>query len=79
MLANYTKIENNCNARYYSYSIAGIGVNSVELVFNILPDPLVVLGGQEFQIWYGEDLIDCSESDNGGQTCADVYAWYVPV
>ncbi|KAL9974364.1 hypothetical protein ACROYT_G011388 [Oculina patagonica] len=79
LIANYTKNENNCKSRYYSYSIAGIGVNSAELVFNKLATPLSVSVGQEFQIWYGEDLINCSESDNSGQTCADVYASYVPV
>ena len=76
LLANYYKGGNNCKARYYSYSIAGIGVNSTELVFNKMSIPLSVINGQEFQIWFGEDLIGCSEYDNVGQTCSDVYAWY---
>ena len=64
--------------KFYSYHLEGIGVNSTELVFNRRLFPHVPIStGQEFQIWYGEDLTDCYESDNGGETCVDVYAWYV--
>ena len=27
----------------------------------------------ELRLWYGEDLVNVSESDNGGTSCADVY------
>ena len=64
------------NGRTYSFQIPGIGVNSTELVFNKLHTPLSVISGQEFQIWYGQDLADRSENNNAGQTCADVFAWY---
>lgn len=77
LLADYSKNEDHCGYKYYSYQISGIGVNSPELLFNNLPTPLSVSVGKEFQIWYGQDLIDCSEGNNAGQTCADVYAWYV--
>ena len=76
LLADYLKDDSGCGKKYYSYQIDGIGVNSTELVFNKLPTPLSVPYGQEFQIWYGQDLRDCSENNNGGETCADVYAWY---
>ncbi|XP_078374760.1 uncharacterized protein LOC144658240 isoform X2 [Oculina patagonica] len=76
LLADYLEYNVGCGYKYYSYEIVGIGVNSPELVFNKLPTPLPVSIGQEFQIWSGQDLRDCSESNNGGQTCADVYAWY---
>ncbi|CAH3179948.1 unnamed protein product, partial [Porites evermanni] len=60
----------------YPYRIEGVGVNETELRFNNLPSPISVSVGDEFQIWYGQDLKNCYESDNRGQTCADVYAWY---
>ena len=59
------------------YQLPGIRSNSIELTFNNLTVPLRVATGQEFRVWYGEDLRDRSESDNGGQTCMDVYALYV--
>ena len=61
---------------HYSYKIEGVGVNETELRFNNLPSPISVSVGDEFQIWYGQDLYYCSEDNNSGQTCADVYAWY---
>ena len=60
----------------YPYRIEGVGVNETELRFNNLPSPISVSVGDEFQIWYGQDLKNCSEHNNSGQTCADVYAWY---
>ena len=60
----------------YPYKIEGVGVNETELRFNNLPSPISVFVGDEFQIWYGQDLYNCSEDNNSGQTCADVYAWY---
>ena len=72
LLADYRR--KNC--RYYSYKIEGVGINQTELQFNILPSPISVSVGDEFQIWYGQDLNDCSENNNSGQTCADVHALY---
>ncbi|KAL9970877.1 hypothetical protein ACROYT_G023330 [Oculina patagonica] len=74
LLADYLRGSSSC--KYYSYQIAGIGVNSPELVFNKLPTPMSVSVDQEFHIWYGQDLKECSEDNNSGETCADVYAWY---
>ena len=71
LLADYR--EKGCEPLY---KIEGVGVNDNELRFNNLPTPISVSVGDEFQIWYGQDLEDCSEHNNGGQTCADVYAWY---
>ena len=76
LLADYTRNDNACGFRYHTYSLDGIGVNSKELVFNQLSHQLPVFIDQEFQIWYAEDLNDCYEQDNSGETCADVYAWY---
>lgn len=47
------------------------------LVFQRFDDPLYVAPGQQLRVWYGEDLKDVSEDDNGGQTCADVFALYM--
>ena len=73
-LADYER-EQGC--RYFSYKIEGVDVNERELRFNNLPSPISVSGGQELQLWFAEDLTqDCDESNNSGQTCADVYARY---
>lgn len=76
LLADYSRERWTCGERYYMYSLEGTDVNSPELVFNQLLPPLNVSLGQKFQIWYAEDLVDCFELDNRGQTCVDVYAWY---
>lgn len=75
-LADYLRDGRKCGMLYHAYHIDGIGVDSTELVFNNLSPPMSVSIGQMFQIWCGEDLHDCYEGDNSGQTCADVYAWY---
>ncbi|XP_078381972.1 uncharacterized protein LOC144664667 isoform X4 [Oculina patagonica] len=61
LLADYLRDDSGCGLKYYFYKIAGIGVNSTELVFNKLPTPLSVSVGEEFHIWYGQDLKNCSE------------------
>ena len=50
--------------------------SSPELVFPDLSVPLSVSPNQELQIWYTQDLSDCSENNNSGKTCVDVYALY---
>ena len=75
-IAEYTRHDRFCGFRYHYYHIDGFDVNSKELLFNNLSPQLSVSIGQIFHIWYGEDLNNCSEHDNSGQTCVDVYAWY---
>ena len=77
LIADYLRKTGNCDFKYYSYRMEETDVNSPELVFNHLLPPLNASLGQTFQIWYAEDLVDCSEFDNSGQTCVDVYAWYI--
>ena len=48
-----------------------------ELVFSVFSHPRRVYKGQQFRLWYGEDLTDQTEHDNGGRVCCDVYALYV--
>ena len=45
----------------------------------ILPrfSPYSTSHGQELRLWYGEDLVAHTESDNGGWVCCDVYVLYV--
>ena len=45
----------------------------------ILPrfSPYSVSSGQELRLWYGEDLVDYAETDNGGLVCCNVYVLYV--
>nr|XP_058963049.1 neurogenic locus notch homolog protein 1-like [Pocillopora verrucosa] len=61
---------------YYTYQLDGADFNSATLVFKLLRTPLVVLVGQQFQLWYAHDLVNFTEDNNDGKTCADVYALY---
>ena len=65
-----------CQNKKYFYNLDGTSHNSPELVFGHLSNPLPVLRNQELQIWYGQDWVGCSEDNNSGKTCVDVYAWY---
>ena len=49
---------------------------SPELVLSFF-DPYSVQSGQELRLWYGEDLMNVGEEDNGGTACVDIYAFYV--
>ena len=65
-----------CFNKPHFYSLSGTTHKSPELVFSDLSNPLSVSRNQELQIWYGQDWMDCSENNNYGTTCVDVYAWY---
>ena len=60
-----------------AYDLPGYLGNSSELVFNMLSPPLRVATGDEYRIWYNDDLVDKKEGDNDGHTCVNVYARYV--
>ena len=60
-LADYKKT--GC---HYHYKIKGVRVNETKLRFNILPSPISVFVGEEFQIWFTQDLMNCTEHNNGG-------------
>ena len=72
-LAEFLKGNHN---PYYTYQLDGTDFNSTTLEFKLLPTPLVVLVGQQFQLWYAHDLVNYTEYNNDGKTCADVYALY---
>ena len=59
------------------YTLQGYHPDSPEIVFTNISTPLLLSSGQQLRIWYGEDLRDESEWDNGGSSCVDVYAKYV--
>ena len=65
------------NVMKHFYRLEGTGHKSPELVFRNLSSPLSLSRNQELQIWYGQDLADFSEVNNSGETCVDVYAWYI--
>ena len=65
------------NSSKQKYQLPGVWSNSTVLTFNNLTVPLAVATGQEFRVWYHEDLKEVSEFDNGGKTCLDVFALYV--
>ena len=54
--------------------IPGYNSLSPELVLSAFSNPPSVTQGQELRLWYGEDLKNSSEGDNGGTSCCDVYA-----
>ena len=58
------------------YDLPGYNTYSPEI---ILPrfSPYSLNSGQELRLWYGEDLVGSTESDNGGLVCTDVYALYI--
>ena len=49
---------------------------SSELVLSFF-SPSHVNYNQELRVWYGEDLMNAGEADNGGTVCVDVYAIFV--
>ncbi|XP_031565773.1 uncharacterized protein LOC116300938 [Actinia tenebrosa] len=48
---------------------------SPELIFPNFTTPMKVAAGQEYRIWYGQDLLDVFEDKNNGTACADVYMY----
>ena len=58
------------------YRLPGYHCMSNYLAFIDLTTPMYGRKGQELRIWYREDLIGYTEENNGGVTCADVYAKY---
>ncbi|KAL9958365.1 hypothetical protein ACROYT_G035371 [Oculina patagonica] len=69
-------LQTGCGNKRHYYSLNGTSHTSPELVFRDLSNSLSVSRKEELQIWYGQDWIDCSDDNNSGKTCVDVYAWY---
>ena len=64
-----------CSTKHY-YLLEGVNQGSPELILGNLSRPLRLLKDQQLQIWYGQDWVDCSEYNNNGTTCVDIFAWY---
>ena len=58
------------------YKIPGYNSLSPELVLSVFLNPISVPSNQVLRLWYGEDLTNQSEGDNGGRVCTDVYSIY---
>ena len=56
--------------------VPGYDSLSTELVLSFF-SPSQVGYHQELRVWYGEDLMNAGEGDNGGTACVDVYAIFV--
>ncbi|XP_044184097.1 uncharacterized protein LOC114952462 [Acropora millepora] len=66
-----------CNGKEHFYILDGVYQGSLELILGNLSRPLSLLKDQQLQIWYGQDWVDCSEDNNSGTSCVDIFAWYV--
>ncbi|XP_031575324.1 uncharacterized protein LOC116308945 [Actinia tenebrosa] len=64
------------NRERLEYKLPGYDEMSKEVIFKNISVPLGVRCGDEFRIWYGQDLTNKLEKNNGGTTCCDVYALY---
>lgn len=49
-------------------------LHSDEIVFNNYANPVYLSRGAVIKIWYGEDLQNWNQENNGGRICVDVYA-----
>ena len=58
------------------FNLPGYTSVSPELVLSFF-NPYSVSPGQELRLWYGEDLMNTYEGDNGGRVCVDIYGLYV--
>ena len=58
------------------YNLAGYSSSSAVLMFCAKKKPRCVFANNELRLWYGEDLRDHAEGNNGGKTCADVYGLF---
>ena len=68
--------EGGCYKGLY-YSLPWANPDSRILLFDNFSTPLFVTFAQQFQVWYAEDLLDCTEDDNSGQTCVKVHGLFV--
>ena len=59
------------------HKIPGFNSLSTELVLSVMSMPYWIPSSHELRLWYGEDLVNSSEKDNGGTVCADIYALFV--
>ena len=73
--SNVVLVNNLDSSAHGCYQLPGFDHNSPEIELS-LSSPIGVRAGQEFRIWYGEDLYNKDDSDNHGKSCVDVYGFY---
>ena len=73
--SNVRLVNNLILGQHGCYQLPGFDHNSPEIELS-LSSPIGVRAGQEFRIWYGEDLYNKEDSDNHGKSCVDVYGFY---
>ncbi|XP_031563665.1 uncharacterized protein LOC116299171 [Actinia tenebrosa] len=63
---------------WLQYLLPGVNRNSTELTFKSFSTPMNVTAGQEYRIWFGQDLTNTTEKNNDGSSCVDVYmnGWF---
>ena len=71
-----TLINFSTMSRHGCYNLTGFHSDSSEIDLR-LSSPVCVLAGQEFRIWYAEDLYNKNDDyNNHGKSCVDVYGFY---
>jgi len=61
-------------AKKTTFEIPEYNSKSPEVIYPYAANPIKVIARQTLRLWYGEDLRHSKESDNRGESCADVYA-----
>ena len=69
-----TQLEKNVDGIKW-YKIPGYNSQSPEIVLSRF-SPTSVYRGKRLRLWYGQDLVNSSEGNNGGKVCCKVYAMY---
>jgi len=59
-----------------TYNIPGYSVFSPDIIFPKLLKPRSMVIGQEYRIWFGQDMANLGENNNGGLVCVDVLGLY---
>jgi len=77
LLPSSENLKAKCSGEKEFYILDGVNQGTSELILDNLSRPLSLLKDQQLQIWYGQDWIDCSEYNNNGTSCVDIFAWYV--
>ena len=57
--------------------IPGYNSFSAEINLSFISGSHSVHAGKHLRLWYGEDYLNWTESNNDGRVCCDVYALYV--
>ena len=74
--SNVVLVNNLDSSKHGCYQLPGFDHNSPEIELN-LSSPIGVRAGQEFRIWYAEDLKNKNDDDNAfTKSCVDVYGFY---